>query len=99
MDYPMLSIEQPESEIEAKINNKSDKKITIEEQFELINKKLANLNDNLNEKEKKISNLEGHIQRLENEIKSLKNDKKDLFEICDYLLGKENSEKKENIIF
>ena len=97
MDYPMLSIERPESEIEAKINNKSDKKITTEEQFELINKKLENLNNNLNEKEKKISNLEGHIHRLENEVNSLKKDKKDLFEICDYLLGKENPKKKENI--
>ena len=93
MDYPMLSIERPESEIEAKINNKSDKKITTEEQFELINKKLENLNNNLNEKEKKISNLEGHIHRLENEVNSLKKDKKDLFEICDYLLGKENPKK------
>lgn len=97
MDYPMLSIERPESEIEAKYDNKSDKKITIEEQFELINKKFENLNNNINEKEKKISNLEEHIHRLENEINSLKKDKKDLFEICDYLLGKQHPEKKENI--
>lgn len=97
MDYPMLSIERPESEIEAKYDNKSDKKITIEEQFELINKKFENLNNNINEKEKKISNLEEHIHRLENEVNSLKKDKKDLFEICDYLLGKQHPEKKENI--
>ena len=58
----MLSIEGLESEKEAKNNNKSDKKITIEEQFELINKKFENLNNLNNNLEKKISYLEGAEQ-------------------------------------
>ena len=97
MDYPMLSIERPELEIEAKNNNKSDKKNKIEEQIELINKKFENLNNLNNNLEKKISYLEGRVCELENEVKTLKKDKKDLFEICDYLFGKDNPKIKENI--